>query len=380
MAAPTSLAAKVGFVSETVTILPLAVFSSGQSALDRADPNRNEDMMSAPFSTVQEFRDVLAAAPAVDADAHAGATDRNSQLTKPPGALGRLENIAIWYAGWRGDARPTINAPQVIIFAGNHGVCAQGVSAFPPEVTVQMVANFEHGGAAINQLSKAFGAKMDVHALDLETPTADFTTAPAMTEAAFVDALQTGWNAVDPASDLLVTGEMGIGNTTSAAAVAAAVLGGDPADWTGRGTGVDDAGLARKTDVVARGLALHDTTDPLNALRCLGGRELAAMAGAIAAARAHRIPVILDGFICSAAAAVLHKAHDGALDHTVAGHLSAEGAHRRLLDGIGKEPLLALGLRLGEGSGGALAIGILKAAVACHSGMATFAEAGVSDA
>jgi nicotinate-nucleotide--dimethylbenzimidazole phosphoribosyltransferase len=380
MAAPTSLAAKVGFVSETVTILPLAVFSSGQSALDRADPNRNEDMMSAPFSTVQEFRDVLAAAPAVDADAHAGATDRNSQLTKPPGALGRLENIAIWYAGWRGDARPTINAPQVIIFAGNHGVCAQGVSAFPPEVTVQMVANFEHGGAAINQLSKAFGAKMDVHALDLETPTADFTTAPAMTEAAFVDALQTGWNAVDPASDLLVTGEMGIGNTTSAAAVAAAVLGGDPADWTGRGTGVDDAGLARKTDVVARGLALHDTTDPLNALRCLGGRELAAMAGAIAAARAHRIPVILDGFICSAAAAALHKAHDGALDHTVAGHLSAEGAHRRLLDGIGKEPLLALGLRLGEGSGGALAIGILKAAVACHSGMATFAEAGVSDA
>jgi nicotinate-nucleotide--dimethylbenzimidazole phosphoribosyltransferase len=380
MAAPTSLAAKVGFVSETVTILPLAVFSSGQSALDRADPNRNEDMMSAPFSTVQEFRDVLAAAPAVDADAHAGATDRNSQLTKPPGALGRLENIAIWYAGWRGDARPTINAPQVIIFAGNHGVCAQGVSAFPPEVTVQMVANFEHGGAAINQLSKAFGAKMDVHALDLETPTADFTTAPAMTEAAFVDALQTGWNAVDPASDLLVTGEMGIGNTTSAAAVAAAVLGGDPADWTGRGTGVDDAGLARKTDVVARGLALHDTTDPLNALRCLGGRELAAMAGAIAAARAHRIPVILDGFICSAAAAALHKAHDGALDHTVAGHLSAEGAHRRLLDGIGKEPLLALGLRLGEGSGGALAIGILKAAVACHSGMATFTEAGVSDA
>jgi nicotinate-nucleotide--dimethylbenzimidazole phosphoribosyltransferase len=380
MAAPTSLAAKVGFVSETVTILPLAVFSSGQSALDRADPNRNEDMMSAPFSTVQEFRDVLAAAPAVDADAHAGATDRNSQLTKPPGALGRLENIAIWYAGWRGDARPTINAPQVIIFAGNHGVCAQGVSAFPPEVTVQMVANFEHGGAAINQLSKAFGAKMDVHALDLETPTADFTTAPAMTEAAFVDALQTGWNAVDPASDLLVTGEMGIGNTTSAAAVAAAVLGGDPADWTGRGTGVDDAGLARKTDVVARGLALHDTTDPLNALRCLGGRELAAMAGAIAAARAHRIPVILDGFICSAAAAALHKAHDGALDHTVAGHLSAEGAHRRLLDGIGKEPLLALGLRLGEGSGGALAMGILKAAVACHSGMATFAEAGVSDA
>jgi nicotinate-nucleotide--dimethylbenzimidazole phosphoribosyltransferase len=337
-------------------------------------------MMSAPFSTLNEFRTVLAQGPSVDTAALAGAQDRNSQLTKPPGALGRLEDLAIWYAGWRGDARPTITAPQVIIFAGNHGVCAQGVSAFPPEVTAQMVANFEHGGAAINQLSKAFGSTMTVHALDLDKPTADFTTAPAMSEAEVVAALQTGWNAVDPKADLLVTGEMGIGNTTSAAAVAAAVLGGEAADWTGRGTGVDDAGLARKTDVVTRGLALHDTTDPLEALRCLGGRELAAMAGAIAAARHLRIPVILDGFICSAAAATLQKAHDGALDHTVAGHLSAEGAHRRLLDAIGKEPILSLGLRLGEGSGGALAIGVLKAAVACHSGMATFAEAGVSGA
>lgn len=336
--------------------------------------------MTAPFSTLSEFRAVLAKNPAIDASAVAGAQDRNSQLTKPPGALGRLEDLAIWYAGWRGDARPTIAAPQVIIFAGNHGVCAQGVSAFPPEVTAQMVANFEHGGAAINQLSKAAGATMTVHALDLETPTADFTTAPAMTEAEVVAALQTGWNAVNPDADLLVTGEMGIGNTTSAAAVAAAVLGGDAAEWTGRGTGVDDAGLARKTDVVARGLALHKTTDPLEALRCLGGRELAAMAGAIAAARSLRIPVILDGFICSAAAATLFKAEAGALDHTIAGHLSAEGAHRKLLDALGKEPILSLGLRLGEGSGGALAIGVLKAAVACHSGMATFAEAGVSGA
>jgi nicotinate-nucleotide--dimethylbenzimidazole phosphoribosyltransferase len=335
--------------------------------------------MQAPFTTVSTFRDALAAAPGPDEAAIQGAQDRNGQLTKPPGALGRLEDLAIWYAGWRGNARPQINAPQVIVFAGNHGVCAQGVSAFPPEVTVQMVANFEHGGAAINQLSKAFGAKLDVYPLALGTPTADFTTAPAMTEDEFVDALQTGWNAVDPEADLLVTGEMGIGNTTSAAAVAAAVLGGDAADWTGRGTGVDDTGLARKTDVVARGLALHATSDPLEALRCLGGRELAAMAGAIAAARHYRIPVILDGFICCAAAASLRRAVTGALDHTVAGHLSAEGAHKRLLDGIGKEPLLQLGLRLGEGSGAALAIGVLKGAIACHSGMATFAEAGVSD-
>ncbi len=180
-------------------------------------------------------------------------------------------------------------------------------------------------------------------------------------------------------ADLLVTGEMGIGNTTSAAAVAAAVLGGLASDWTGRGTGVDDAGLARKTDVVARGVALHATTDPLEALRCLGGRELVAMAGAIAAARHHRIPVILDGFICCAAAASLAKAVDGALDHTVAGHLSAEGAHQQLLDRFGQRAAVATGLASWRRIGAALAIGVLKGAVACHSGMATFAEAGVTD-
>ncbi|WP_439507811.1 nicotinate-nucleotide--dimethylbenzimidazole phosphoribosyltransferase [Yoonia sp.] len=336
--------------------------------------------MTAPFTTLAEFRAIFSDLTAPDASAIAGATDRNGQLTKPQGALGRLEDLAIWYAGWRNDPRPAIRAPQVIIFAGNHGVCAQGVSAFPPEVTAQMVANFDHGGAAINQLSKAAGARMDVHALSLDTPTADFTQAPAMTEGDLVSALQTGWDAVDPAADLLVTGEMGIGNTTSAAALAAALFGGTGADWAGRGTGVDDAGLARKVAAVDAGLALHDVTDPLEALRCLGGREIAAMAGAMAAARAHRIPVILDGFICSAAAGVLHKLHPAGLDHAVAGHLSLEGAHQTLLDALGKQPLLSLGLRLGEGSGAALAITILQGAIACHSGMATFAEAGVSDA
>jgi nicotinate-nucleotide--dimethylbenzimidazole phosphoribosyltransferase len=325
------------------------------------------------------FRAALAAAPGPDATAAQGAAERNGQLTKPPGALGRLEDLAIWYAGWRGDARPQIAAPQVIVFAGNHGVTAQGVSAFPPEVTVQMVMNFEHGGAAINQLARAAGATMDVHALDLDNPTADFTQAPAMTEAELLDALRTGWQAVDPQADLLVVGEMGIGNTTPAAAVACALFGGDAADWTGRGTGVDDAGLTNKTRVVAEGVALHRSEDGLEILRCLGGREIAAMAGAIAAARILRIPVILDGFICTAAAACLWRLSDTALDHAVAGHQSAEAAHGAVLAKLGKEPLLSLGLRLGEGSGGALAINILKSAVACHSGMATFAEAGVSD-
>jgi nicotinate-nucleotide--dimethylbenzimidazole phosphoribosyltransferase len=334
--------------------------------------------MTAPFATLNEFRAMLEAATGPDMASIAGAKARNGQLTKPPGALGRLEELAIWYASWRNTDRPRIENPQIIVFAGNHGVCAQGVSAFPPEVTAQMVGNFEHGGAAINQLAKTFGATLNVLALELEMPTQDFTSAPAMSEAEVVIALMAGWDAVDPKADLLVTGEMGIGNTTSAAAVAAAVLGGSATDWTGRGTGVDDDGLARKTDVVARGLALHDTSDPLEALRCLGGRELAAMAGAIAAARHHRIPVILDGFICCAAAATLEKAVAGSLDHTVAGHLSAEGAHEKLLAALGKTPILSLDLRLGEGSGGALAIGILQAAVACHSGMATFAEAGVA--
>ena len=332
------------------------------------------------FETLDELRTLLGDMPTADKAAAAGAADRNEQLTKPPGALGRLEDLAQWYAAWRGNARPTLEAPQVIVFAGNHGVAARGVSAFPPEVTVQMVANFQQGGAAINQLAAVFGAKMSVIALDLEHPTADFTTGPAMTEAACVSALCAGWDAVDPASDVLVVGEMGIGNTTSAAAIATRLFGGAAGDWTGRGTGVEGDALMAKTQVVADGLARHaDAGDGLDVLMRLGGRELAGMAGAIARARSLRIPVILDGFICTAAAACLDRTQAGALDHCVAGHLSAEGAHGRMLEALNKAPLLHLGLRLGEGSGAALAIGVLKGAVACHSGMATFAEAGVSD-
>ncbi|MBY4893101.1 nicotinate-nucleotide--dimethylbenzimidazole phosphoribosyltransferase [Rhodobacteraceae bacterium N5(2021)] len=331
-------------------------------------------------ATLLELHAALAAATGPDEAARAGAQERNGQLTKPPGALGRLEDLAIWYAAWRGDARPAITAPQVLIFAGNHGVAARGVSAFPPEVTVQMVANFAHGGAAINQLSTLAGATMSVHPIDLETPTADFTQGPAMSEAEVMAAIAVGWEALDPASDLLVVGEMGIGNTTSAAAIAHALFGGAAEDWTGRGTGVDDAGLSLKSKVVAEGLAANPEAaqDPLQALRCLGGRELAAMAGAIAHARVRHIPVILDGFICTAAAAALERAVPGALDHAVAGHGSAEQAHGRMLAQLGKTPLLQLDLRLGEGSGGALAIQILRGALACHSGMATFAEAGVA--
>jgi nicotinate-nucleotide--dimethylbenzimidazole phosphoribosyltransferase len=331
-----------------------------------------------PFQSLADVHAMLAKLPSPDSAAIAAAEARNGQLTKPPGALGRLEKLAIWMAGWQGTDKPTAARPQIVIFAGNHGVTAKGVSAFPSEVTVQMVANFAHGGAAINQLARAFGAKLDVHPLDLDHPTADFTEGPAMTEAEVMEALRKGYEAVNLEADLFVAGEMGIGNTTAAAAIATALYGG--VGWAGRGTGVDDDGLRRKQAAVAAGIECNRAhlADPLQVLRCLGGREIAAMAGAILGARMARVPVILDGFIACAAAAVLEKAAPGALDHCVAGHQSAEGAHARLLEKLGKEPLLSLGLRLGEGSGAALAIGVLQGAVACHSGMATFAEAGVA--
>ena len=329
-------------------------------------------------TTLTEFRNLLANLPAPDAAAITAAQVRNAVLTKPPGSLGQLESIAIWLAGWQGVARPVIERPQVAIFAGNHGVVAQGVSAFPAEVTAQMVGNFLAGGAAINQLARCFGATLTVDALELERPTGDFTQVEAMSADDLARALAVGWAAVDARADLLVPGEMGIGNTTSAAAIAHALFGGAAQDWVGRGTGVDDAGLRRKVAAVAAGVARHASRDPLEVLRCLGGREIAAMAGAMLRARSLRIPVVLDGFIAGSAAAVLHRANPAALDHCIAGHVSAEAAHGRLLAELGKVPLLGLGLRLGEGSGAALALGVIKAAAACHSGMATFAEAGVA--
>ena len=328
------------------------------------------------LSDFAAIRAALADLPGPDAAAAAAARARDAELTKPGGSLGRLEELAAWYAGWRGDPRPRLDRPQVVVFAGNHGVAARGVSAFPAEVTAQMVGNFRAGGAAINQLAALAGARMDVVALDLERPTADFTQGPAMGEAEAAAAFRAGWEAVADDADLLVAGEMGIGNTTAAAAIAAALLGGD--GWAGRGTGVDDAGLARKEAAVRAGLAANAGRSGLGVLAAFGGREIAAMAGAVAGARARRVPVILDGFICGAAALTLQAERADALAHCVAGHLSAEGAHGRMLEAMGLAPLLSLGLRLGEGSGAALAIGVLRGALACHGGMATFAEAAVS--
>lgn len=336
--------------------------------------------MPDPSTTLADFRAALADLTGPDAEAAAAARARDATLTKPPGALGRLESLALWWCGWRGVDRGRLERPQIVVFAADHGVVARGVSAFPAAVTAQMVANFRAGGAAINQLAQMLGARLDVVALEVGRPTADFTVAPAMTEAELAEAVAAGRAAVDPDADLLIPGEMGIGATTAAAALAAALLGGAGADWCGRGTGIDDAGLAAKVATVDEGLALHREAlaDPLEALRRLGGREIAAMAGAVVEARARRIPVLLDGFIACAAAAVPARMAPGALDHCVAGHRSAEQGHGRLLAALGLEPVLDLGMRLGEGSGGATAALLLRAALACHDGMATFAEAGVA--
>jgi nicotinate-nucleotide--dimethylbenzimidazole phosphoribosyltransferase len=336
--------------------------------------------VTASFKTVSEFEALVSSGPKPDDAAMDAARARDAQLTKPAGSLGRMEDLAIWVAGWQGNPRPMIAQPHVIVFAGNHGVASEGVSAFPAEVTAQMVANFEHGGASINQLCRANGAGLQIVPIELDRPTQPFNKAPAMGEDELLAALKVGWEAVPETADILIFGEMGIGNTTSAAAIAAALLGGDPADWVGRGTGVDDAGLKVKADVIAAGLALHGASQGgMSALGCFGGREIAAIAGAIVRARALKIPVILDGFIATSAALALHAISSDALDHCCAGHVSAEQAHHKMLAAIGKEPILALDMRLGEASGATVALSIVKAAVACHSGMATFAEASVSD-
>ncbi|MCW9038928.1 MAG: nicotinate-nucleotide--dimethylbenzimidazole phosphoribosyltransferase [Rhodospirillales bacterium] len=333
------------------------------------------------IETLDDIRRILAALPGPDETAAAAAAAREPQLTKPEGALGRLEEISAWLCRWQGRHPPRMEKPQACVFAGNHGVAALGVSAFPPSVTEQMVANFEAGGAAINQLCRSVGASLSVHALELDRPTRDFTTAPAMDDEECAQAIALGIAAVNEDSDVVCPGEMGIGNTTAASAICHALFGRTAGEWTGPGTGVVSDALRLKADVVARGVACHagEITDGLDTLRRLGGRELAAIAGLVIGARIKRVPVLLDGFICTAAAATLAKTTQGALDHCMMAHVSAEPAHRHLAAELGKRPLFDLGLRLGEGTGAVLAVPILKGAVACHTGMATFADAGVSE-
>ncbi len=332
--------------------------------------------------SLEEIRSLLAALPGADAEAAAAAEARQAQLLKPPGALGRLETLAQWLAAWQGRAHPAVERPRIAVFAGNHGVARQGVSAYPASVTAEMVKAFIAGQAAVNQLAEMNGADLRIYEMALDQPTADFTEGPAMTEEDCVRALAYGMLAVEEGFDVMALGEMGIANTTAAAAICLALFGGEPRDWVGRGTGIDDAGLIHKCHVVERAVETNRAamTDPLEVLRCLGGLELAALAGAIVACRLARIPVLLDGYACTAAAAVLAAVDPRLLDHCQVAHLSLEPGHRRLLERLGKTALLDLGLRLGEASGAALALPLVKAAAACLNGMATFEEAGVSGA
>ncbi len=331
--------------------------------------------------SLEALRRACTQLPDPDAGAASAASAREATLTKPPGSLGRLEQLSAWLAAWQRRAMPRLDRVEILVFAGNHGVTARGVSPYPAEVTAQMVGNFAAGGAAINQLAGNAGATLRVIALHLERPTADFVEAPAMDEAGFLDAVRTGYEAVRPDTDLLCLGEMGIGNSTAAAAMAAALCGGEAPGWVGRGTGVDDAGLLRKCRAVEAALRRHRTAlaDPLEVARRLGGFELAALLGAALGARHCGVPVLLDGFVCTAAVAPLVSLRRDALQHAVLSHLSAEAGHRALAEALDLAPLLALGLRLGEGSGAALAVPLLRAALACHAGMASFAEAGVAE-
>ncbi|MDH3741815.1 MAG: nicotinate-nucleotide--dimethylbenzimidazole phosphoribosyltransferase [Hyphomicrobiales bacterium] len=336
-----------------------------------------ESQTGMPFD---DLRALIRDMPGPDEGAAAAVRERDAQLTKPPGALGRLENIAEWMAAWQGRHPPKVTRPVTAVFAGNHGVVAQGVAAFPQDVTKQMVANFQSGGAAVNQICKTFDIGLKVFELALEMPTRDITAAAALEEDECAATFAYGMEAIAGGCDLLCIGEMGIGNTTIAAAIAHALYGGKAADWAGPGTGLDAKGVANKAAVVERAIAFHKAhlDDPLEVLRRVGGRELAAMAGAILAARLERVPVLIDGYVATAAAAVLHAMDTTALDHCIAAHRSAEPAHAALLERLGLDPLLDLGMRLGEGSGAALAAAVIKAAVDTHTGMATFAEAGVS--
>lgn len=288
-----------------------------------------------------------------------------------------MEDLAVFMAGWQGQAQPRLDRAQALVFAGNHGIVAQGVNPFPAEVTAQMVQNFRAGGAAINQLCRLAGADLSILALDLDRPTADFTQGPAMSSAEVATAMASGAVAVDPDADVLILGEMGIGNSTVAAALAASVFGGQAEDWVGPGTGAVGAVMANKIRTVREGLSRHAPQTAQQTLAAFGGREQAAICGAILQAREMGLPVILDGFICTAAASVLTRDDPDILSHCLIGHESSEPGHRRLVAALGIQPVLSLGMHLGEGSGAALALMVLRAALECHNGMATFAEAGI---
>ncbi len=321
--------------------------------------------------------------PEADEAARVAVAERAASVLRPTGALARLDEVAAWLAAWQRTERPAVDAPHAVVFAADHGVAAAaGVSAYPTEVTVAMIDALEKGAATAAAMTKALGMTLDVVDVGVARPTGDLRLQPAMDEERFDEAVLAGVDAVARASaaDLLVFGEMGIGNTTAAAAVAATLYDEPAAEWCGRGTGLDDDGVARKIEAVeaCRARVRAVTSDPIEILRHAGGAELAAIAGAVAEARRRSIPVLLDGYVVSAAIAPLALARPGALDHVLAGHRSAEAGHRRLLERLGLVPLIELDLRLGEGTGALVAVPLVKLAAVAVIDVATFQEWGLA--
>ena len=319
-----------------------------------------------------------------DEAARDAVTARAASVLRPTGALARLDEVAAWLAAWQRTERPAVRTPHAVVFAADHGVAAAGVSAYPAEVTVAMLDALEKGAATSAAMAKAIGVELEVVDVGVARPTGDLRIEPAMDPERFDDAVRAGIEAVDRAAtagaDLLVFGEMGIGNTTAAAAVVATLFDEPAAEWCGRGTGLDDAGVARKVAAVdtCRARVRAVTEDPIQILREAGGAELAAIAGATVAARRRSIPVVLDGYVVTAAVAPLAAVRGDALDHVVAGHRSAEAGHGRLLERLGLEPLLALDLRLGEGTGALAAVPLVQLAAIGVVEVATFQEWGLA--
>ncbi len=324
------------------------------------------------------IEEALAASPGPDDIARHSTKTRAAQVLRPTGALQRLDDLAVWMSGWSPGVSSQFTA-SCLVFASDHGVARQGVSAYPQAVTVAMKSAIEGELATSTALAKVHGASMRLVDVGVGRPTNDFTEMDALDFGRFEQAWMAGAEAVaNETSDLVILGELGIGNTTAASAVAAGIIGGSATDWVGRGTGVDDAGLARKIDVVERGLTrLGADASPARVLAGVGGAELVAMAGAAVEARRRSRPLILDGFIATSALLLLHKLSPGFLDHAVAGHRSPEQGHIRMLEWLEKEPILSLEMRLGEASGALVALPILRSAVAAVLDVATFAEAGV---
>lgn len=326
-----------------------------------------------------DIRALLTMLPPADGDAMARVRERNAALAKPPGSLGRLEELAAWVAGWQGNVRPSVTRPLLAVFAGNHGVTARGVSSYPQSLTAEIVANLAAGGGAANQICAVGDVGLKVFELALPVPTGDIATGPAMEERDCAATIAFGMEAIAGGADLVCVGAVGVGGHTIAAALLTAVLGGKPEDWLVEADGMEGAVRARALEAIRSALDLHRgaLADPLEALRRVGGRECAAIAGAILAARLNRIPVVLSGIVSLAAAAVLARLGDGALDHCVAGH-AAGPEHARALAALGLTPILATEILLEDGSGAALAVPTLRASVACNADMATRDQAGLS--